>query len=74
MLPREPVNSSKPWNCLSQKAIDKCASLIEAVEGHWSPNTHKLFSPKDRRAVLELLRVGKRLEQQGNRKELSKKE
>ena len=65
MLPREPVNSSKPWNCLSQKAIDECASLIEAVEGHWSPNTHKLFSPKDRRAVLELLRVGKRLEQQG---------
>jgi len=65
MLPREPVSSAKPWNCLSQKSIDECISLIEAVEGHWSPGTHKLFSPKDRMAVLELLRVGKRLEQQG---------
>lgn len=65
MLPRQPVNSTKPWNCLSQKSIDECVSLIEAAEGHWSPHTHKLFSPTDRRAVLELLRVGKRLEQQG---------
>jgi len=66
MVPREPHTSSKPWNCLSQKSIDECVSLIEAAEGSWSRGTHKLFSPKDRRAVLELLRVGKRLEQEGS--------
>lgn len=65
MIPRHPVRSTKPWNCLSQRAIDECFYLIRAAEGHWSMRTHKFFSPVDRRAVLELLRVGKRLEQQG---------
>jgi len=65
MIPIRPVQSSKPWNCLTQRAIDECNYLISAAEGHWSPETHnQVFSPADRRAVLELLRVGKRLEQQ----------
>lgn len=65
MIPTQPVTSSKPWNCLSQKAIDACRSLIEEVEMHWTPERHALFSPVDRLAVKEVLRVGKRLEQQG---------
>jgi hypothetical protein len=65
MIPNRPVLSNKPWNCLTQKAIDDCNQLINAAEGHWSPETHQVFSPADRRAVLELLRVGKRLEQEG---------
>ena len=63
MIPSRPVHSSKPWNCLTQRAIDECKSLLDAAEGHWSPRTHTVFSPTDRRAVLELLKVGKRLEQ-----------
>jgi len=65
MIPTQPVTSSKPWNCLSQKAIDACRSLIQEVEMHWTPERHALFSPADRLAVKEVLRVGKRLEQQG---------
>ena len=66
MLPSEPVSSSKPWNCLSQKSIDACRSLIEEVEQNWTPARHALFSPTDRVAVKEVLRVGKRLEQNGS--------
>lgn len=65
MIPQEPINSSKPWNCLSQKAIDECKDLISKAEQSWSPDRHLLFTPQDRKAVMELLRVGKRLEQQG---------
>ncbi len=63
MIPPRPVQSSKPWNCLTQQAIDECRYLLDAAEGHWSPRTHKIFSPNDRRAILELLKVGKRMEQ-----------
>eukprot|EP00804_Cyclotella_cryptica_P027988 CCRYP_003859-RA/>CCRYP_003859-RA protein AED:0.00 eAED:0.00 QI:1205/1/1/1/1/1/2/295/606 len=66
LLPSQPINSSKPWNCLSQKAIDACRSLIEEVEQNWTPARHELFSPTDRIAVREVLRVGKRLEQNGS--------
>lgn len=66
MLPSEPITSSKPWNCLSQQAIDACRSLIEEVEQNWTPARHALFSPTDRAAVKEILRVGKRLEQNGS--------
>jgi hypothetical protein len=65
MIPAQPITSSKPWNCLSQQAIDECRDLISKAEQSWSPDRHLLFTPQDRKAVMELLRVGKRLEQQG---------
>lgn len=65
MIPSQPITSSKPWNCLSQKSIDACKHLIEEVEMNWTPERHVLFSPSDRVAVVEVLRVGKRLEQVG---------
>jgi hypothetical protein len=39
--------------------------LIEEAERPWAPDRHSLFTPEDRRAVVELLKVGKRLEMQG---------
>ena len=65
MIPSQPISSSKPWNCLSQQAIDECKELILKSEQSWSPDRHLLFTPQDRKAVMELLRVGKRLEQNG---------
>jgi hypothetical protein len=65
MIPSQPVTSSKPWNCLSQSAIDECKELIYKAEQNWAPDRHLLFTPSDRKAVMELLRVGKRLEQEG---------
>jgi ankyrin repeat protein len=65
MIPQVPVESVKPWNCISQRSIDECRLLIQEAESSWSPDRHALFHPRDRAAVLELLRVGKRLEQQG---------
>jgi len=65
LIPSRPITSSKPWNCLSQKAIDECRNLISEAEMNWTPDRHALFSPTDRRAVVEVLRVGKRLEQMG---------
>jgi len=65
MIPSEPIDSSKPWNCISQRSIDECKMLIQEVELNWSPARHSIFHPADREAVLELLRVGKRLEQTG---------
>jgi ankyrin repeat protein len=66
MIPSQPITSSKPWNCLSQYAIDECKVLISNAEQSWSPDRHLLFTPQDRKAVMELLRVGKRLELQGS--------
>jgi len=65
MIPSQPISSSKPWNCLTQRSIDECKDLISHAERNWAPYRHNLFTPADRRAVLELLRVGKRLEQHG---------
>ena len=65
MIPSQPISSSKPWNCLSQKSIDTCKHLITEVEMNWTPTRHALFSPADRLAVVEVLRVGKRLETVG---------
>ena len=65
MIPTQPIKSTKPWNCLTQQAIDECQALIAKAEMSWSPDLHLLFTPQDRKAVMELLRVGKRLEQQG---------
>jgi ankyrin repeat protein len=65
MIPSQPISSSKPWNCLSQQAIDECKELISKAEQCWTPEHHLLFTPQDRKAVMELLRVGKRLEQNG---------
>jgi hypothetical protein len=50
---------------LTQQAIDECKDLICKAEQSWSPDRHLLFTPQDRKAVMELLRVGKRLEHQG---------
>jgi ankyrin repeat protein len=66
MIPSQPVQSSKPWNCLTQRSIDECRQLISEVEQNWTPDRHSLFTPADRRAVAELLRVGKRLESEGS--------
>lgn len=44
---------------------DKCKHLIEDISTNWTPERHHLFSPVDRAAIFEILRVGKRLEQQG---------
>ena len=66
MIPAQPITSSKPWNCLSQQSIDACRSLISHAEQNWTPQRHLLFTPADRKAVMELLRVGKRLELQGS--------
>jgi len=63
MIPPEPIASSKPWNCLSQRSIDECNILLRDAELNWTPERHAIFHPRDRFAVLELLRVGKRLEQ-----------
>eukprot|EP00584_Thalassiosira_punctigera_P002300 CAMPEP_0172538174 /NCGR_PEP_ID=MMETSP1067-20121228/9623_1 /TAXON_ID=265564 ORGANISM="Thalassiosira punctigera, Strain Tpunct2005C2" /NCGR_SAMPLE_ID=MMETSP1067 /ASSEMBLY_ACC=CAM_ASM_000444 /LENGTH=1157 /DNA_ID=CAMNT_0013323625 /DNA_START=81 /DNA_END=3554 /DNA_ORIENTATION=- len=65
MIPSAPIRSSKPWNCLSQKSIDACKHLIEEAEMEWAPGRHGLFAPRDRAAVVEVLRVGKRLERMG---------
>ena len=65
LIPDQPINSSKPWNCLTQQAIDECKDLIYKAEQSWSPDRHLLFTPQDRKAVMELLRIGKRLEHQG---------
>lgn len=65
MIPAQPIQSSKPWNCLTQRSIDECRQLISSVEQNWTPDRHSLFTPADRRAVAELLRVGKRLELNG---------
>jgi len=65
LLPSRPISSSKPWNCLTQRSIDICRHLIRDTERNWSPDRHSLFLPVDRRAILEVLRVGKRLEQIG---------
>eukprot|EP00985_Skeletonema_marinoi_P007631 scaffold3373_cov168-Skeletonema_marinoi.AAC.3 len=65
MIPSQPITSSKPWNCLSQRSIDECKHLIQEAEMNWTPERHALFSPSDRNAILEVLRVGKRLEQSG---------
>lgn len=65
MIPTTPISSSKPWNCLSQQSIDECKLLLKSAELNWAPERHSIFHPADRLAVIELLRVGKRLEQMG---------
>ena len=65
MIPSVPIDSPKPWNCISQRSIDECRLLIQEAELNWSPERHSIFHPRDRAAVVELLRVGKRLEQEG---------
>eukprot|EP00522_Entomoneis_paludosa_P004001 CAMPEP_0172471572 /NCGR_PEP_ID=MMETSP1065-20121228/67884_1 /TAXON_ID=265537 /ORGANISM="Amphiprora paludosa, Strain CCMP125" /LENGTH=792 /DNA_ID=CAMNT_0013229675 /DNA_START=1096 /DNA_END=3474 /DNA_ORIENTATION=- len=63
MIPSQPVTSSKPWNCLTQQAIDECRELIHQAELHWSPERNHLFTPSDRKSVMAILMTGKRLEQ-----------
>jgi len=65
MIPVEPITSSKPWNCISQNSIDECKILLKNAEMNWTTERHSIFYPSDRRAIVELLRVGKRLEQLG---------
>ncbi|GMI29901.1 hypothetical protein TeGR_g1961 [Tetraparma gracilis] len=63
LVPRRPVKSSKPWNCVTQQQIDSCIDLLNLSASAWSPKAHKVFEPNDRRGILEVLRVGKRMEQ-----------
>lgn len=65
MIPQQPITSSKPWNCLTQRSIDECRELIAQAESHWSAERHMLFTPADRKAVLAVLLVGKHLELKG---------
>lgn len=65
MIPQQPITSSKPWNCLTQRSIDECKALIAQAESHWSAERHMLFTPADRKAVLAVLLVGKHLELKG---------
>ncbi len=65
MIPQQPITSSKPWNCLTQRSIDECKELIAQAESHWSAERHMLFTPADRKAVLTVLLVGKHLELKG---------
>lgn len=65
LIPQVPITSSKPWNCISQRSIDQCKTLLNETEQNWTPERHSIFHPRDRLAVAELLRVGKRLEQMG---------
>jgi hypothetical protein len=66
MIPSQPVVSTKPWNCLSQRSIDECRRLINEVEQNWTPDRHSIFTPTDRKAVAALLLVGKRFETERN--------
>lgn len=65
LIPAQPVQSSKPWNCVSQRSIDECQLCMSTVEQHWTPQRHALFTPADRLGVLQVLQVGKRLELDG---------
>jgi hypothetical protein len=66
MIPAQPIQSSKPWNCLSLRSINECRQLISEAEQSWAPDRHSLFTPNDRKAVRALLLVGKRLELNGS--------
>lgn len=66
MIPSRPISSSKPWNCLSQSNIDACKQLMQSIEQHWTTQVHDLFTPNDRRCVMELLKIGKHLELDGS--------
>jgi hypothetical protein len=63
MIPSQPVTSTKPWNCLTQRSIDECRDLISQAESCWSKERHPLFTPADRQAVRTVLLLGQRLEQ-----------
>ena len=63
MIPVEPITSSKPWYCISQKSIDKCKLLLKNSEMNWTPESHPIFYPSDHLAIIELIRMGKRSEQ-----------
>ena len=45
LIPAQPITSSKPWNCLSQRSIDACRELISLAERNWAPERHLLFTP-----------------------------
>jgi len=66
LVPRKPVRSSRPWNCVSRDQIEGCHKLLVDADGCWSPQTHGVFTPSDRAAALSVLMVGKRLEYAGS--------
>ena len=63
LVPPRPILSSKPWNCISQRQIDSCSSIIKSATSGWHPKTHEYFTPNDRLGIVEILKVGKRFEQ-----------
>jgi len=58
-IPRQPIRSSKPWNCLEQRHIDECFLLLQAAEAGWTPESHCIFTPRDRRCVDVIWMCGK---------------
>ena len=58
-IPRQPIRSSKPWNCLAQRNIDECFLLLQAAEAGWTPESHCIFTPRDRRCVDVIWMCGK---------------
>lgn len=61
LIPSEPRNSPKPWNCLTQNSIDECKLLLKEAEGAWDPSRHYIFTPYDRAAIFEVMKVAGRL-------------
>jgi len=61
-LPKEPIQSSKPWNCVTQSRLDRCNKLLLSAEKGWNPLNHFLFSPNDRKCIIQFLLVGKHFE------------
>ncbi len=61
LIPSQPRNSPKPWNCLTQNSIDECKLLLQEAECCWAPKRHYIFTPNDRAAIVEVMKVAVRL-------------
>jgi len=62
-LPKRPVQSTKPWNCLTKERISKCIYLVHEASLEWSMTRHYLFSPVDKSSIRTILTIAKRWEQ-----------
>ncbi len=61
LIPSEPRNSPKPWNCLTQNSIDECKLLLQEAECCWAPSRHYIFTPNDRVSIFEVMKIAVRL-------------
>jgi len=62
-IPKKPVQSTKPWNCITQQRISKCITLLQEASLEWDPTRHYLFSPIDRSCIWNILLISKQWEQ-----------